>query len=101
MNCKVLLCQTALLLLPAMLDAQAVASVHPQNSASVTSPAQRTISVNFNQTPLKAALDEIASQAGMRVVYASSVTPIDRPVTMRVKEVSASQAMQRVLESTG
>ncbi|HEU4643024.1 MAG TPA: TonB-dependent receptor, partial [Gemmatimonadaceae bacterium] len=61
----------------------------------------RPVTLELHEAPLREALDEVARQSGVALLYSADVVPLARRVTVRVREVSAPAALRAVLAGTG
>ncbi len=72
---------------------------------SVFLPAQNesmeTFSFEFNETPLKEALDEMASRANLKILLNNSLVPKNHKVTGNLNHIGLSEAFDVVLEEAG
>jgi TonB-linked SusC/RagA family outer membrane protein len=64
-------------------------------------PLDRPVTLALDNVSLKAALDEVARQAGVRIAYSRRVVPLDRRVSVRLDSVSVLVALGTLLRGTG
>jgi TonB-linked SusC/RagA family outer membrane protein len=62
---------------------------------------RREISVSFKETPLRAALVEIARQAGVRLSVSGAVVALDQPVSFAAPRITVGAALTAVLYDAG
>jgi TonB-linked SusC/RagA family outer membrane protein len=93
--------------LAAPLAAQATAGT-PEPAGQGESPApaevrplQRIVSLDLRDVPLGDALKKINRLARLGLAYSPHLVPLDRRVTIRVENITAGEALQRVLDGTG
>ena len=81
----------------------AQASVRPValQDADPLSPLDRTVSLALDRVPLKAALDAVARQTGVRIAYSRRVVPLNRRVSLQLGAVSVETALDTLLQGTG
>src|SRR2546427_11382244 len=81
----------------------AQASVRPValQDADPLSPLDRTVSLALDRVPLKAALDAVARQTGVRIAYSRRVVPLNRRVSLQLGAVSVGAALDTLLQGTG
>src|SRR5437016_467808 len=81
----------------------AQASVRPvaMQDADPLSPLDRTVSLALERVSLKAALDAVARQTGVRIAYSRRVVPLDRPVSVQLDAVRVEAALDTLLHGTG
>ena len=68
---------------------------------SPLSPLDRTVTLALERVPLKAALDAVARQTGVRIAYSRRVVPLDRPVSVQLDAVRVEAALDTLLHGTG
>src|SRR5213083_2788245 len=68
---------------------------------SPLSPLDRTVTLALERVPLKAALDAVARQTGVRIAYSRRVVPLDRPVSVQLAAVRVETALDTLLHGTG
>src|SRR6266700_3414157 len=68
---------------------------------SPLSPLDRTVTLALERVSLKAALDAVARQTGVRIAYSRRVVPLDRPVSVQLGAVSVGTALDTLLQGTG
>ncbi len=62
---------------------------------------QRRVTLNFDRVRLKAALELITRQAGLRFFASSEIVPLDRPVTVHADGITVVAALTELLVGTG
>src|SRR2546430_14943744 len=65
------------------------------------SPLDRTVTLALERVSLKAALDAVARQTGVRIAYSRRVVPLDRPVSVQLDAVRVEAALDTLLHGTG
>ena len=68
---------------------------------SPLSPLDRTVTLALERVPLKAALDAVARQTGVRIAYSRRVVPLDRPVSVQLDAVRVEAALDTLQHGTG
>src|SRR5438067_6864566 len=68
---------------------------------SPLSPLDRTVTLALERVSLKAALDAVARQTGVRIAYSRRVVPLDRPVSVQLAAVRVGAALDTLLYGTG
>ena len=68
---------------------------------SPLSPLDRTVTLALERVSLKAALDAVARQTGVRIAYSRRVVPLDRPVSVQLDAVRVEAALDTLLHGTG
>src|SRR5213076_966527 len=68
---------------------------------SPLSPLDRTVTLALDRVLLKAALDAVARQTGVRIAYSRRVVPLDRPVSVQLDAVRVEAALDTLLHGTG
>src|SRR5881396_1932319 len=68
---------------------------------SPLSPLDRTVTLALERVPLKAALDAVARQTGVRIAFSRRVVPLDRPVSVQLDAVRVRAALDTLLQGTG
>src|SRR5438477_11821368 len=68
---------------------------------SPLSPLDRTVTLALERVSLKAALDALARQTGVRIAYSRRVVPLDRPVSVQLDAVRVEAALDTLLHGTG
>ena len=68
---------------------------------SPLSPLDRTVTLALERVSLKAALDALARQTGLRIAYSRRVVPLDRPVSVQLDAVRVEAALDTLLHGTG
>src|SRR2546430_4517719 len=63
------------------------ARLQAQQRAEPSSPLERIVTLALDRVPLKAALDAVARQTGVRIAYSRRVVPLDRPVSVQLDAV--------------
>lgn len=58
---------------------------------------QRLISLDLNGVTLRDALRAIADESGIRLMYSSTVAPLDRRVSIQASDVTVAEALRQVL----
>jgi len=58
---------------------------------------ERLVTLDLHDVPLQDALDTIAEQSGVAVLYGDNVVPLERKVSVRVTDVPAVDALRAVL----
>src|SRR2546428_584483 len=61
----------------------------------------RTVTLALGRVWLKAALDAVARQTGVRIAYSRRVVPLDRPVSVQLDAVRVEAALDTLLHGTG
>src|SRR6266480_2326676 len=69
--------------------------------ADPLSPLDRTVTLALERVSLKAALDAVARQSGVRIAYSRRVVPLDRPVSVQLDAVRVEAALDTLLHGTG
>src|SRR5205809_1012215 len=69
--------------------------------ADPLSPLDRTVTLALERVSLKAALDAVARQTGVRIAYSRRVVPLDRPVSVQLDAVRVEAALDSLLYGTG
>ncbi len=69
--------------------------------ADPLSPLDRTVTLALERVSLKAALDAVARQTGVRIAYSRRVVPLDRPVSVQLDAVRVEAALDTLLHGTG
>src|SRR5438034_9940647 len=69
--------------------------------ADPLSPLDRTVSLALDRVSLKAALDAVARQTGVRIAYSRRVVPLNRRVSLQLAAVSVGAALDTLLQGTG
>src|SRR5437667_10908770 len=69
--------------------------------AQAPPPLDRTVTLALERVPLKAALDAVARQTGVRIAYSRRVVPLDRPVSVQLDAVRVEAALDTLLHGTG
>src|SRR5947207_224108 len=69
--------------------------------AGPLSPLDRTVTLALERVSLKAALDAVARQSGVRIAYSRRVVPLDRPVSVQLDAVRVEAALDTLLHGTG
>src|SRR6266513_2155946 len=69
--------------------------------ADPLSPLDRTVTLALERVSLKAALDAVARQSGVRIAYSRRVVPLDRPVSVQLDAVRVEAALDTLLRGTG
>src|SRR2546426_9833188 len=85
---------------PQVRAAQAGAPVTVMQDAdplSPVSPLDRTVTLALERVSLKAALDAVARQTGVRIAYSRRVVPLDRPVSVQLDAVRGEAALDTLL----
>jgi TonB-linked SusC/RagA family outer membrane protein len=72
----------------------------PGPRSGADSVLRHIVSLDMRDVPLKAVLDEIDRQARLGITYTPRVVPVSKRVTIRVKGVTAREALMRALEGT-
>src|SRR5438477_7309201 len=72
-----------------------------QQRAEPSSPLERIVTLALDRVPLKAALDAVARQTGVRIAYSRRVVPLDRPVSVQLDAVRVEAAPDTLLHGTG
>jgi len=62
---------------------------------------RRPLSLALDDAPLKAALAEISRQAGLSLVYADDVLPVEMTVSLRADRITVAAALTDVLLDAG
>src|SRR6266545_4739331 len=62
---------------------------------------RRPLSIAFDGTPIKQALAEISRQAGLSLVYADDVLPVEMTVSLRADRITVAAALTDVLLDAG
>jgi TonB-linked SusC/RagA family outer membrane protein len=82
-------------------------SLHAQDGRSGRSSAEvqtqsppRPVTLELNDVPLRDALKAVASQAGVSLIYAGSTVPLERRVSLRIREASVGDALRDALRGT-
>jgi hypothetical protein len=89
----------ACLALPrASAQAEPVPALHPAPAAGLL---DRPVTLELTRVRLEDALQAIARQAGFSLSYSSSVVPVERRVTVRVRSRPAGEALRMALSGTG
>src|SRR5213078_4936396 len=68
---------------------------------SPLSPLDRTVTLALERVPLKAALDAVARQTGVRIAYSRRVVPLNHRVSLQLGAVSVETALDTLLQGTG
>ncbi|HJR62568.1 MAG TPA: carboxypeptidase-like regulatory domain-containing protein, partial [Gemmatimonadaceae bacterium] len=63
-------------------------------------PSSRLVTLELRDVPIRAALQEITRQAGVQLYYSQYVVPLDRRVTVSVRDASVDEALAAVLRGT-
>jgi outer membrane cobalamin receptor len=79
--------------------APALVNVSPASSERAQ-PSSRLVTLELRDAPIRAALREIARQAGVQLYYSEYVVPLDRRITVSVREASVDEALAAVLRGT-
>src|SRR3989442_13711222 len=81
----------------------AQASVRPValQDADPLSPLDRTVSLALDRVPLKAALDAVARQTGVRIAYSRRVVPLNRRVSLQLGAVSVGAVLDALVQGPG
>src|SRR5690606_5837184 len=66
-----------------------------------SSSLQRTVTVDFRNTTLEIALQEVARRAGLELSYVSSMVPRDARVTYKQSNAAVGSVFQALLHGTG
>jgi len=88
-------------------NAQAASATRQTPSAEssarpdLASPLDRHVTLDLQNVTIAAALDEIARQAHLDLSFNDEVVPSSRKVTIKVTNVTAREALKRVLRGTG
>ncbi len=61
----------------------------------------KIITVKLGKSTLKLALQEIASQAGLKLSYSAPFVPLDKELTINLNDITVNDALWKVLEGTG
>lgn len=61
---------------------------------------QRRVSLDFQEKPLGAALNDISVAYNVRFAYSTDIVPIDEPVSVRVRNESLDYALETMLAET-
>ena len=61
---------------------------------------QRPVTLDLEGAPLQAAIEEIASRAGIPLAYRPGLLPADRRVSLRAERIPAGEAFRSVLAGT-
>ena len=77
------------------------ARLQAQQRAEPSSPLERIVTLALDRVPLKAALDAVARQTGVRIAYSRRVVPLDRPVSVQLDAVRVEAALDTLLHGTG
>ncbi|MBX6332526.1 MAG: TonB-dependent receptor, partial [Gemmatimonadaceae bacterium] len=72
-----------------------------QRGAAPASPLQRVISLDLRRVPLRDALQAIAKQGGVTLIYSNRVVSLDRVVSVELRNGTVQTALDRVLAGTG
>ncbi len=75
------------------------ASITPAAS-SETTYLDNSLSMTLSEVPLSRALEEISSKTGVHFSYSKEVVPIDRQVSVDVRNTTVAQALNETLAST-
>src|SRR5439155_1640799 len=76
------------------------ARLQAQQRAEPSSPLERIVTLALDRVPLKAALDAVARQTGVRIAYSRRVVPLDRPVSVQLDAVRVEAALDTLLHGT-
>src|SRR2546421_6673228 len=77
------------------------ARLQAQQRAEPPSPLERIVTLALDRVPLKAALDAVARQTGVRIAYSRRVVPLNRRVSLQPGAVSGGAALGTLLPGTG
>lgn len=77
----------------------ALCALAPALAAQDASPPRR-VTLELSDVPLRDALRAVASQAGVSLIYASSVVPLERRVSLRLRAASVENALRDALRGT-
>src|SRR5438046_9778011 len=73
----------------------------PAGAAQAPPPLDRTVSLALDRVSLKAALDAVARQTGVRIAYSRRVVPLNRRVSLQLAAVRVGAALGTLLPGTG
>lgn len=91
----------SLIVFGAMLVLGTAPGAAQQQAAGPTPPLERTVTLAVAGVPLRAALDSVARQTGVRIAYSERVVPLDRPVSVQLASVRVEAALDSLLDGTG
>src|SRR5438105_7801418 len=77
------------------------ARLQAQQRAEPSSPLERIVTLALDRVPLKAALDAVGRQTGVRIAYSRRVVPLDRPVSVQLDAVGVTAALGTLAHATG
>lgn len=80
-----------------------VSALTGANAASDSSPPtslNKMITVEYKETTLKAALEDIAQRAGFQLSYSDQQVPLTKRVTLESQDVTVNKALWKILEGT-
>jgi AraC-like DNA-binding protein len=60
----------------------------------------RRVTLDLTDVPLRDALKAVASQGGVSLIYASSIVPLDRRISLQLRAVSVEDALRGALRGT-
>jgi hypothetical protein len=69
---------------------------HPRQIPSLA----RSIALDLEDSALEQALAQIAAQTGLRLTYSTDLLPQDHRISLRVAQITATDAVLRVLQGT-
>ncbi len=72
----------------------------PRQHEAMTVRLRRPVSLKLENATLATALEEIDQQAELGLVYSSRVVPLERRVTVELRDVAAEDALREVLRGT-
>ena len=84
---------------PRFLSAPTAAT--PAVDVSASEPFKRTVTVEFIQVPLQAALDQIGRQAQLHFLASREIVPLDRRVSMSATDITVGAALFQLLSGLG
>jgi outer membrane receptor protein involved in Fe transport len=80
--------------------AQESTSATPAQTAART-PSSTLVTLEVKATHLRRVLSEIARQSGVHLYYSKYAVPLDHLVSLSVRGVSATEALEKALDGTG
>ncbi|MDR8393344.1 TonB-dependent receptor [Aliifodinibius sp. S!AR15-10] len=76
-------------------------SEHLQDANASSQKLMKIIKLQGGQMQLKAALENIASQAGLELSYSEQLIPLEKKINVKEAEITVKAALWKVLEGTG
>jgi len=82
-------------------NAHGADAVSPRTAVAVPPVTPALVTLDMTAVHLRAVLDEIARQSGVHLYYSRSDVPVDQSVSLAVRAVTVTDALQHALAGTG